>query len=97
MKALFITYNQAYNEEIVEILAKFGQRGYTRWQDVQGKGTFNGFPRMGSHAWPELNQAVFAAVKDEKIDAILAELKRCDEQSPELGLKAFVWNIETIY
>ena len=42
MKALFIAYNQSYNEEICDILAQFGQRGYTKWEDIEGKGSFNG-------------------------------------------------------
>ena len=33
MKALFISYNQAFNEEIVEVLEAHGQRGFTRWQN----------------------------------------------------------------
>ena len=48
MKAMFIAYNQAYNEEIVDILVAHGQRGFTRWEGVEGKGDFNGFPRFGS-------------------------------------------------
>ncbi len=28
MKALFISYNQAYNEEIVQVLEAHGQRGF---------------------------------------------------------------------
>jgi len=97
MKAMFITYNQAYNEEIVEVLEHNHQRGFTRWQEVQGKGSFNGIPRMGSHAWPEQVHVVMAMVKDEKVEAIMAELKAKDEASPDLGLRAFVWNIETFY
>lgn len=97
MKAVFITYNQAYNEEIVEVLQMFKQRGFTRWQEIQGKGGFNGFPRMGSHAWPEMNNAIFAAVQDDKVQGILDELKKRDEAAPDLGLRAFVWNIETSY
>ena len=31
MKAIFIAYNQAYNEEIVNLLEDCGQRGYTLW------------------------------------------------------------------
>ena len=31
MKAIFISYNQAYNEEIVEVLDAHEQRGFTRW------------------------------------------------------------------
>ena len=97
MKALFIAYNQAYNEEIVEVLEAHRQRGYTRWQDIQGKGSFNGIPRQGSHAWPEMVHAVLAMVKDELVEPILSDLKAKDEASPDLGLRAFVWNIENYY
>jgi len=97
MKAIFITYNQAYNEEIAEMLAQHRQRGFTRWQEVQGKGGFNGIPHFGDHAWPEMNQAIFVVVPDEKVQGILDELKSKDEAAPDLGLRAFVWNIETIY
>ena len=94
MKAIFIAYNQAYNEEIVELLASFRQRGFTRWQDVEGKGGFNGEPHFGNHAWPVLNQAVLTIVADDKVQGILDALKKTDEENPDLGLKAFSWNIE---
>lgn len=97
MKAIFIAYNQAYNEEIVEVLEKNRQRGYTRWEEIQGKGSFNGIPRMGSHAWPEQVHAILAFVKDEKVEPILADLKAKDEESPDLGLRAFSWNIENYF
>lgn len=97
MKAIFIAYNQAYNEEIVQVLEKNRQRGYTRWEEIQGKGSFNGIPRMGSHAWPEQVHAILAFVKDEKVEPILADLKAKDEASPDLGLRAFSWNIENYY
>lgn len=97
MKAVFITYNQAYNEEIVEILEKYHQRGFTRWVDVQGKGSFNGEPHLDNHAWPILNHAIMTMVKDEKVENILADIKAKDEASPDLGLRAFVWNIEMFY
>lgn len=97
MKAIFISYNQAYNEEMAELLARFGQRGFTRWQDIQGRGSRTGIPRMGSHAWPEMNNAILSILDDSLVNDVLAALKAKDEESPDLGLRAFVWNIETIY
>ena len=97
MKAVFIVYNQAYNEEIVDILNKLNVRGFTRWIDVQGKGSFNGQPHLDNHAWPMLNHAIITMVKDEKVDPLLTEIKTRDEAAPDLGLRAFVWNIETSY
>ena len=96
MKAIFISYNQAYSDEIVAVLEKNRQRGYTRWVDIQCKGGFNGIPHLGNHAWPEQNHAILTFVKDEKVRPILDDLKAKDEESPDLGLRAFVWSIEDV-
>ena len=97
MKAMFIAYNQAYNEEIVDLLAAHGQRGFTRWEDVEGKGGFNGYPRFGNHAWPELNHALLVMTEDDKVAPLLADLEKKDKEAPDLGLRAFVWGIESSY
>lgn len=94
MKAMFIAYNQAYNEEIVEMLAGFGQRGFTRWTGIEGRGHFNGNPRLGSHAWPENNHGLLAVMPDDKVEPVLEELRKKDKAAPELGICAFVWTIE---
>ena len=97
MKAVFVAYNQAYNEEIVEILELNGQRGFTRWEDIQGRGGIDGKPHMGSHGWPEQNHAILVMMDDEKVAPVLAALRTKDEEAPDLGLRAFVWNIEMFY
>ena len=97
MKALFIAYNQAYNEEIIELLAAHGQRGFTRWEGVEGKGDFNGIPRLGSHAWPEMNHALLVMTADEKVAPLLEALQAKDKEAPDLGLRAFAWSIESFY
>ena len=95
MKAIFITCSQAYNEEIIDILEYFGQRGFTRWTDVGGRGTSEGIPHLGSHAWPDMNHAILTFVEDEAVAVkILEALRHKDSLSPELGLRAFMWNIE---
>lgn len=97
MKAVFIAYNQAYNEEIVEVLEGFGQRGFTRWEDIQGRGGVDGEPHMGNHAWPTMNHAMLTMVEDSIAEPIMAALRRTDEKYPDLGLRAYVWNIEMFY
>lgn len=94
MKALFVTYAQAYNQEITDILNECGQRGYTKWVDVHGVGSVDGEPKIDSHAWPRMNDAIISFVDDGKVDELLARLKARDEKAPELGLRAFVWNVE---
>lgn len=94
MKAIFIAYNQAYNQEILELLQDFGQRGYTRWEDVGGRGTVDGEPHLGNHAWPTQNHAVFTAVPDDKVAPIMKALQEKDTQYKDLGLRAYSWSIE---
>ena len=97
MKAIFISYNQAYNMEIANLLERFSCRGYTMWMDILGRGSKDGEPHLGSHAWPTLNNAMLAFLDDDKVDPILSEIRAMDEETPALGLRAFVWNVEKSY
>ena len=94
MKAILITYNQAYYDEIASILNQNGVKGYTEWDEIKGHGSVQGEPHLGTHAWPTLNNAVVSIVDDDRVEGILSDLKARDEKAPELGLRAFVWSIE---
>ena len=97
MKGIFIAYDQAYNMDIANAMEKLGVRGFTMWQDIAGRGSQTGEPHLGNHAWPTMNNAFLAFVPDDKVDAILEEFKKKDEETPDLGLRAFVWNVEKFY
>ena len=97
MKALFIAYNQSYGDEIVQILEAQGQRGFTRFDGVSGKGSANGIPHFNNHAWPEYNDAILVALEDDKVQPLLDALRAKDEETPDLGIRAFSWGIEQIY
>ena len=94
MKAIMITYNQAFYDDIVEVLNNNGVKGYTEWDEIKGHGSVTGEPHLGSHAWPTLNNAIFTMMEDDQVDGVLNDLHEKDEKAPELGLRAFVWNIE---
>ena len=94
MKAIFITYNQAYYEEIAKTLNDNGVKGFTEWDEIKGHGSNKGEAHYGSHAWPTLNNAIISIVDEDKVDGVLNALHEKDEKAPELGLRAFVWNIE---
>lgn len=94
MKSIFITYDQAHHEAIIEILDRANCRGFTSFGTVQGRGSVNGDPHYGSHAWPSLASAIITIVPDERVAPLLKRLKTLDEEKPLLGLRAFVWNVE---
>ena len=44
MQAILITFDQAYYERIIGMLQRNNCRGFTSWQEVQGRGTNDGEP-----------------------------------------------------
>lgn len=94
MKAIFIAYDQAHHELIIDALTRLNCRGFTGFGTVQGRGSKDGEPHYGSHAWPSLAQAILTMVEDRQVDLVLKRLRELDEDKPKLGLRAFVWNIE---
>ncbi len=97
MKSVMIVFNQTHTEKVEFILDQLKIRGFTWWNDVQGQGTHTGDPRKGTHTWPELNSAAMVVVEDEKVDELLDSLKKLDGVNKEVGVRAFVWNIEKTY
>lgn len=93
MKAIMIVYNQAHTEKIEYMLDKLGIKGYSLWENVQGRGTSTGVPHLGTHAWPEINKSVIIVVDDEIVDSILNTVKKIDEINDEVGIRAFVWDV----
>jgi len=94
MKAIFISYDQAFHERVLDTLTHLNCRGFTRFENVQGRGSKTGTPHYGSHAWPAMCSAIITIVDDDRVDPVLDALHKIDTQTDRLGLRAFVWNIE---
>ena len=93
MKAIMIIYNQAHTEKVEYLLDKLGIKGYTLWENVQGRGTNTGVPHLGTHAWPEINKSVLTIIDDDKVELVLNNIKRIDAVNYEVGIRAFVWEV----
>lgn len=89
-----ITLDQAHYAEVVDNLSKLNIRGFTSWREVFGRGSETGEPHYGTHAWPSVNNAILAIVNDHQVQPLLAYLKELDTKYGNLGLRAFVWNVE---
>ncbi|HSL85734.1 MAG TPA: P-II family nitrogen regulator [Bacteroidales bacterium] len=93
MKAIMIIYNQAHTEKVEYVLDRLGVRGYTLWENVQGRGTSTGVPHLGTHTWPEINKSLLTVVEDDLVEKILDKVKKIDSVSEDVGIRAFVWDI----
>ncbi len=94
MKAIFISYNQALTDRVHNILDDLNVRGFTKWELTTGRGSVDGEPHFGTHAWPSMNSSIMAVVEDDKVDTVLNALRELDVVTKRQGLKAFVWKIK---
>ncbi|NLL29098.1 MAG: hypothetical protein GX259_09900 [Bacteroidales bacterium] len=94
MKAVMIIFNQSNTERVEYLLDKLAIRGFTFFEEVQGRGTNTGEPHRGTHTWPEMNSSVITIVEDEKVKDILDAVHKLDLRNKALGIRAFTWNIE---
>ena len=97
MKAVFIVYNQAHTEKVEYLFELLNIKGFTRWTDLTGRGSVDGPPHMNTHTWPEQNVASMAVMEDDSIEAVLDGIRRLDEENKDVGIRAFVWNVEAAY
>jgi hypothetical protein len=94
MKAVMIIYNIAHTEKVEYILERLDIKGYTQWDNVKGTGTFTGVPHLGTHTWPEINGAILTFVDDTIVQSLTDAVKKIDNVNKEIGIRAFVWDIQ---
>ncbi len=88
-----IIYNQAHTERVEYTMDKLGVKGYSLWENVQGRGSHTGVPHLATHAWPEINKSVLTIVDDDIVDSLLENVRKIDAINNEVGIRAFVWDV----
>ena len=96
MDMVMIVYNQAIDEEVVELLEAVGVDRYTKWQRVLGKGEDSN-PRLDTAVWPGANMVLGVVIKEKrKLQRLNKGLKKLDAEMGNKGLFAFRWPVERI-
>ena len=85
MKAVFLSYNQALTDRVNRILDEQGIRGFTRWALTEGRGSVDGEPHYGTHAWPSMNASVLAIVDDSQVAALMDAFRAMDATTKKIG------------
>ena len=97
MKGVFIAFDQAHKDAVINALDRLNCRGFSFIEQLQGRGSNNGEPHYGTHAWASMNSGIITMVDDAIVSKLLEALKKIDQNAEMLGLRAFVWNIEQCY
>ncbi len=92
MKMVMICFNEAMDDEVMEVLEGCALQNYTKIEGAHGRGTASG-THMGNDIWPGLNNVLFVAGDEEKTAQLLACVRALRERLRAEGIKAFVWDL----
>jgi nitrogen regulatory protein PII len=95
MKLVMICYNEAIDDEVIELLDETGVKGYTKWTKVLGKGQ-SSEPHLLSHIWPKANNVLLTVLAEKDADEVFSRIRKLKTEVAREGLKAFMWPIDQI-
>ncbi len=89
MRMLMIVYNEALDNELMEVLGDFKIQGYTKIPKVFGKGITSG-AHLGTDIWPGLNNILYVACQEPDSKRLIQGIKDLRNKAGQEGIKAFV-------
>lgn len=92
MRMVMISYNSAIDTEVVDALNKNKISNFTRWIQVQGRGSASGC-HFASEVWPGENTVIFTAVDDSQAQNLFDSIKKLRKRLAKEGIKAFSWDL----
>jgi nitrogen regulatory protein PII len=95
VKMVMISYNEAIDTEVMEVLKKCALKNYTKIMAAFGQGETSGI-HLGNDIWPGRNNILYIVCQDKEAKQILTHIKELRNELGKEGVKAFVWNLEEI-
>lgn len=90
---VLISYNEAIDAEVMEVLANCGLKNYTKIMGTFGKGTASG-THLGNDIWPGRNNILYIACEEKPAEQLLSCIKNLRKKLGKEGIKAFVLPLE---
>ena len=94
-KMLMISYNEAVDADVMEILRKCSADTYTKFVGVFGRGIASG-THLGNDIWPGKNNALFVGCDEKTAKQIVMYIKELRKALGSEGVKAFVLPVEEV-
>ncbi len=95
LKMIMISYNEAIEVEVMEVLLNCSLKNYTQIHGAFGKGTSSG-THLGNDIWPGRNNILFTTCEPNDAKQLVTCIKALRKKLGREGVKAFVWNLEEI-
>lgn len=95
MKMIMVAYNEALDEEVMELLRSCGQAEFTKWTRTLGWGA-QSEPHLMTHVWPKANNVLMVCVEDARASRIMAAVRERRSRLAKEGFKAFAWTVDEV-
>ena len=95
MKMIMLVYNEALDNEVMEILESCLMKNYTKITGVFGCGTSSG-THLGTDIWPGLNNILYVACEETVGKKIIVLVKQLRKSLGAEGIKAFLMPLEEL-
>lgn len=95
MKMVMLTYNEAIDVDVMEILNGCGLQRFSRITRTHGKGETSK-PHMGTEVWPGLNNILYVACNDDQAEQVVIGINNLRKSLGKEGVKAFVMPLEKV-
>lgn len=92
-KMVMVTYNEAIDLEVMEVLTRCGAKNYTKIMGVFGRGVTSG-THLGNDIWPGRNNILYIACDEKQAQQLLLCIKELRKKFGQEGVKAFVFPLE---
>lgn len=95
IKMVMIAYNEAIDDEVMEVLENCRLKNYTKIKGAFGKGAASG-THSGDDIWPGRNNILYAACQDNETKQLISCVKELRKKFGKEGVKAFVWSLDEL-
>lgn len=94
-KMVMLSYNEAIDVDVVDILAQCTIGNYTKIKGTFGKGTTSG-THLGTLVWPGRNNILYVACGEKEARELISGIRELRKRLGKEGVKAFVLPMEEI-
>lgn len=93
MKMAMISYNEAIESDVMDVLSSCALKNYTKIAGTFGKGASSG-THLGNDIWPGRNSLLYVACDENQAKQMLAGVRELRKKLGKEGIKAFVLPVE---
>lgn len=92
-RLVIIFYNQAIDNQVMELLEGLNLKNYTKIIGALGRGESSGL-HLGNDIWPGRNNLLMVGCLEKEAKYLLTQIREARKKVSQEGLKAFVLKIE---